>query len=163
MAIGTILGSIFSGGAVGLLGGIGSGVFDYFKTKEANKHELAVMAAQKDLAMTAATSATLLESIKLMGASYEHDKATYEGAGWQDSVRAMIRPILVFLLTGLSIYLTWISVNNMELSGEVTNAIAQYSVFTCLDLCAMAIAWYFGNRGMEKVNRNILVSKGKPK
>ena len=134
-------------------------LLDYFKTKEANKQELLVLAAQKDLAITTANSATLLESIKLMGASYEQDKAAYVGAGWQDSVRAMIRPILVVTLTGISIYLAFTSLAEEGLAPDTISEIARYSVFTCLDLTSMAVSWYFGSRQMEKINRNLAIAK----
>lgn len=147
------VGSILSGGALGVVGAVGSGVLDYFKTKEANKQELAVLAAQKDLAITTANSATLLESIKLMGASYEHDKAAYVGAGWQDSVRAMIRPILVVTLTGISIYLAFTSLAEEGLDPTVISDIAKYSAYTVLNLCSLTISWYFGARQIDKVNR----------
>jgi hypothetical protein len=154
-----IAGSIFSGGALGVVGAIGSGVLDFFKTKEANKQELAVLAAQKDLAITAANSATVLETIKLMSASYDNDKATYIGAGWQDSIRAMIRPVLVTVLTVTSIYLTWSAVGKVGMDSAVMSEIAKYGVYTCLDLCSMAVSWYFGSRQMEKINRNLAVTK----
>lgn len=162
MILGSILGgvgSILSGGALGVVGAVGSGVLDYFKTKEANKQELAVLAAQKDLAITAANSQTMLESIKLMGASYEQDKAAYVGAGWQDSIRAMIRPVLVVTLTGISIYLAFTSLAEEGLDPTVISEIAKYSVYTCLDLTSMAVSWYFGSRQMEKINRNLMVAK----
>lgn len=149
------MGSILSGGALGVLGAVGSGVLDYFKTKEANKQELLVLAAQKDLAVTTANSATLLEN----GASYANDAAAYVGAGWQDSVRAMIRPVLVVMLTGISIYLAFTSLAEEGLAPDTISEIARYSVFTCLDLTSMSVSWYFGSRQMEKINRNLAVAK----
>lgn len=163
MALGGMIGgaitSVLSGGSLGVLGAIGSGVLDFFKTKEANKQELAVLAAQKDLAITAASSATVLESIKLMAASYEQDKATYIGAGWQDSVRAMIRPILLAILVITSVYLAVSSYDRVASDVAVLSEIARYAVFTCLDLTAMGVSWYFGSRQMEKINRNLAVAK----
>ncbi len=167
MALGGILGgavaSVLSGGSLGVLGAIGSGVLDFFKTKEANKQELAVLAAQKDLAVTAASSATMLESMKLLGTSYEQDKAAYAGAGWADNIRAMIRPVLLAILVLTSVYLAIWSTGKVSLETAVISEIAKYSVFTCLDLTAMGISWYFGSRQMEKINRNISDAKAKSK
>jgi hypothetical protein len=157
--IGGGLASVLSGGTLGVIGAVGSGVLDFFKTKEANKQERAVLAAQKDLAITTANSATLLETIKLMSASYDQDKAAYIGAGWQDSVRAMIRPMLIGILTMTSVYLALWSVARVQLETAVISEIAKYSVFTCLDLTAMGISWYFGSRQMEKINRNLAIAK----
>lgn len=159
--IGGAVASVLSGGSLGVLGAIGSGVLDFFKTKEANKQELLVLAAQKDLAITAASSLTVLESIKLMAASYDQDKAAYIGAGWQDSIRAMIRPVLLFVLVCVSVYMAIWSTSKISLEMVVISEIAKYSVFTCLDLTAMGVSWYFGSRQMEKINRNLAVAKGK--
>lgn len=162
MILGSLLGaagSILSGGALGVVGAIGSGVLDFLKTKEANKQELAVLAAQKDLAVTTANSTTLLETIKLMSASYDQDKASYIGAGWQDSVRAMIRPILIAVLVITSIYLAIWSTAKVALEVAVISEISKYAVFTCLDLTAMGVSWYFGSRQMEKINRNLAIAK----
>lgn len=163
MALGGMIGgavaSVLSGGSLGVLGAVGSGVLDYFKTKEANKQELAVLAAQKDLAITAASSATMLESMKLLAASYDHDKAAYIGAGWQDSIRAMVRPVLLTILVGVSVYLALWATSLTNLETAVISEIARYACFTCLDLTAMGISWYFGSRQMEKINRNLAVAK----
>ena len=163
MILGTIGGavaSIFSGGALGVLGAVGSGVLDFFKTKEANKQELAVLAAQKDLAVTAATSATLLETIKLTAASYEQDKAAYVGdIGWVDQMRGALRPLVTVYLVAMSSGLAYWSFKKVGIETAVVAEIAKYSVYTCLDLTSMCISWYFGSRQMEKINRNLAVTK----
>jgi hypothetical protein len=164
MILDSVLGAakgILSGGALGVLGAVGSGALDYFKTKESNKQELLVMAAQREAAITAASSATAMEGLKLIAASYEQDKATYIGAGWQDSVRAMIRPVLLAILLITSVFLAIWSTMKIKLEIAIISEIAKYSVYTCLDLTAMGISWYFGSRQMEKINRNLSTSKGK--
>ena len=159
--LGTV-GGILSGGALGVVGAVGSGVLDLLKTKEANKQELLVLAAQGENIRAAGSSEAALESLKLVAASYDQDKATYAGAGWQDSVRAMIRPVLVAVLTGMSLYLAYTSLAEEGLDPSVVSDIAKYSVFTCLDLTSMAVSWYFGSREIEKINRNLAeVKRGK--
>lgn len=163
MALGGMIGgavaSVLSGGLLGVVGAIGTGVLDFFKTKEANKQELAVLAAQLGNIQAAGSSQAALESLKLVSASYDQDKATYIGAGWQDSVRAMIRPVLLAILVITSVYLAIWSTGKVSLEVAVISEIAKYSVFTCLDLTAMGISWYFGARGMEKINRNLVAAK----
>lgn len=145
--------SLLSGGALGVFGAVGSGVLDYFKTKERNKQELAVISAQKDLILAQADSATLLETIKMMGASYENDKATYVGAGFVDTVRGLLRPAvtvyLVAITTGLAVW----AFRRVGLEQAVVAEIAKFAVYTCLDLTGLCVAWYFGARQIDKVRR----------
>lgn len=155
MSIAGILGGIVSGGTLGVGGAIGSAVLDFFKTKENNKHQLAVLTAQKDLALANANSATLLETIKMMGASYEHDKAAYTGPlSFVDLLRGTLRPIVTYLLLGVSVFLTWWAFERVGVGDEVIREVAKYGIYTCLDLTALCVSWYFGARQIEKTNRS---------
>lgn len=119
--------SVASGGITGLLGSVFSNVFDYFKTKQKNSHELKLMEAeqkylqmeiqgevqvarQKRKGMEAEADADMLQ------ASYKADKRRFLAEKWVDPdttlggviavlmafvdfIRGMIRPVLVVGLT----------------------------------------------------------------
>lgn len=149
------LGSILSGGALGVFGAIGSGYLEYKKTQEANKHQLAVISAQKDLALAQGQNTVLLETIKLMGASYENDKEAYTSTKLfsVDGYRGTLRPNITYLLVGLAIFLAVWAFRRVGLEVEVVKEIARYAVYTCLDLSALCVSWYFGSRQIDKINR----------
>jgi hypothetical protein len=161
MAIGSLLGgvagaaaSILSGGTLGVLGAIGSGVLDFFKTKEKNKQELAIITAQKELALVNKDSLTLLETIKLSAASYENDKAHYSGnLSKTDMLRGTLRPIVTYALLIVSTVLCMWAFKRVSLEQAVVTEIAKYSVYTCLDLTALCVSWYFGARQIDKIQR----------
>lgn len=146
--------SILSGGTLGVIGAIGAGVLDLMKTKEANKQELAKMAAQKELIVAAGSSAAAIESIKLAGASYEQDKAAYSGeVGFVDMVRGLLRPIVTVYLLAVSTYLALWSFGKVGLDLAIVGEICKYTIYTCLDLTSLCVSWYFGARQIDKINR----------
>lgn len=147
--------SIFSGGALGVVGALGSGIVDMLKTKEANKQQLAVIAAQRDLALAEGVSEAKLEMIKLIGGSYENDKATYVGTKLfsVDGYRGTFRPNACYLLLGLSIWLTIRAISKVGITDETLNEVAQFAVFTCLNLTATCVSWWFGSRQMDKLRK----------
>lgn len=149
------LASILSGGALGVLGAVGNGVLDYFKTKEKNKHELAVISAQKELALVNKDSAIILETIKLSAASYENDKEAYVNTKLfsVDGYRGTLRPNVCYFLLITATYLTWWCVKKTGLNPEVMAEIAIYGTYTCMNLAATTVSWYFGTRQMDKLTR----------
>lgn len=158
MSIGGIisggLASILSGGTLGVFGAIGSGILDYFKTKAQYKHQLDVISAQKELALVNANSQAVLETLKLVSASYEHDKATYsKDIGFVDWYRGTLRPTVTYLLLAISIFLAIWAFKMVGLETDVVKEIAKYAVYTCLDLTALCVSWYFGARQIDKIRR----------
>lgn len=159
MDIGSILskglGSILSGGALGAAGAIASGYLDFKKTQEANKQQLAVLNAQKELSIANGNNTVLLETIKLMGASYENDKETYTNTKLLsvDGYRGTLRPNVTYLLVGLSIVIAIWAFKRAGLEVDVVKDIARYSVYACLDLAALCVSWWFGGRQIEKRRR----------
>lgn len=147
------LASILSGGTLGVIGAIGNGVLDIMKTKEKNKQELALVTAQKELALANANSATLLETLKLAAASYENDKASYQGAGFVDTVRGLLRPLVTLYLVGIATYLAVWAFGKIGLDPNMAGEITKYCVYTCMDLTALCVSWYFGARQIDKFSR----------
>lgn len=125
--------SVASGGVTGLLGSLFSNVFDYFKKRQANAHELAMMEAeQKYLAMEIGGEVQVAREkrkgveatadAEMLKASYQSDRRRFLADKWVDPdskfgvliavlmafvdlVRGLIRPVLVVFLSGLVTYL----------------------------------------------------------
>jgi len=144
--------SLLSGGMLGIFGAIGTGVLDFFKVKQKNKQDLEIMDKQLEFAKAAGSNAALLETIKLMGSSYEHDKATYQNAGYVDVVRGLVRPaITLYLVAVASVIALW-AFKKVGLEQVVVSEVAKYSIYSCLELAGICIVWYFGGRETRKVN-----------
>lgn len=156
MDIGAILlkglGGIASGGALGVVGAFGTGIVDYFATKEKNKHALAVLDKQVALANAEGVNAVAIEKAKALGASYENDKAAY-GGGWVDMLRGLQRPGITDWLLVVATAITIYALRQVPLTAEVWAEIAKFGVYTCLDLTAMCVSWWFGSRQLERVRR----------
>lgn len=140
--------SVATGGALGVFGSLASGVVDIFKTKESNKQQLAVIAAQRDVAIAQGNSAASLEMIKLIGGSYENDKATYINTKFLsvDGLRGTFRPLICWALFALSCWITWYSLTIETFPAEVWLQIGQFAVCLCLNLMATCVSWWFGSR-----------------
>src|SRR3990167_6002525 len=103
--------SLLSGSVIGLLGSVGTGVLDFFKQKEKNKHELAMLSAQKSLVEAQGASAVSIENAKSFGQSFDVDKATYANqagfVGWQGLIFNLLMVIVDFLRGFTRPGLTW--------------------------------------------------------
>lgn len=169
MSIATMIGggltSLLGGGALGVAGAVASGVLDYFKTKEANKQEIAVLQARAALAKETANSATMLEAMKLISTSYENDAATYsaEKLSWVDMVRGVLRPTVTLYLVAIATGLAVWSIRRQGIPVEVQAETAKYAVYTCLDLAGMCVSWYFGSRQIDKISRAVAPAAAKKK
>lgn len=144
--------SLLTGGTLGILGAIGTGVLDIFKTKEKNKHDLAMITANIELAKASGNNLAVIEAIKLAGSSYEHDKAAYVNAGFVDIIRGLVRPILTTYLVVISSILAIWAFRKVGVEPVVVAEISKYSVSTCLELTSICIVWYFGSREIRKMH-----------
>ena len=147
--LGTV-GKVLSGGALGVVGSIGSGIINMIQTKNTNAHELAVMAANLEAAKAAGLNQVTLDSIKMMSSSYEADKASYQNASGIDVYRGSVRPTVCYFLVGMSTWLGFWAFSRVGAADTVIAEIAVMSMNTCLEMASMALAWYFGARYMAK-------------
>ncbi len=142
-----ILTSIIGGGATGLLGAIGSHVFDYFKTKELGKQQEAKFAHDQEMrkidievtrleiegrakiANIEADASKEVAEINVMGQSYGHDKAAYAtgataaNSKWflfVDWFRGITRPGVTWYMAGL---VTWMFYAFIEALGGIKAAL----------------------------------------
>lgn len=147
---------ITGGGIVGAAAALATGYLDLKKKQAENKHALDTLEAQRQMILAQGQNAVALEKSKATTASYENDKATYGDGIWgklADFFRAIQRPgitdWLLLLSTGIIAYALW----RTPLPAEVWSDIARVGVYTCLDLTAFCISWWFGSRQIEKVGR----------
>lgn len=147
---------ITGGGVVGAVAALATGYLDIKKKEADHKHELAMLQAQREMVLAQGQNAVALEKSRSTVASYENDKANY-GDGLfgklADFIRAIQRPgitdWLLLLSTVIVVYALW----RMPLPPSVWEDIARVGVYTCLDLTAFCISWWFGSRQIEKIGR----------
>lgn len=159
--LGTVLGGIghvFSGGVLGVVGSIATGILDHFTKKKELEKEIAAINAQKELAIQKANGDALLETLKMQNAatsaSYEHDTKMFgKDAGAVDIFRGTLRPIMCYLLFLTAAGITIYSIVRVGLDASVMSECAKYGVYTCMDLATIVVTWYFGSRQMEKIKR----------
>lgn len=146
------------GGVLGIVGSLGGEVINYFKKKKEIEQQVAVINAQKELALAKANGDLLLETTKMQNAattaSYEHDtKAFGKDISWLDTYRGSLRPNMCYLMFFTAAGITVYSITKVGLDTAVMSECAKYGVYTCMDLATMIITWYFGNRQMDKIQR----------
>ena|SRR3990167_3068956 len=162
------LGSLLSGSVLGIFGAVGTGVLDFFKEKQRNKHELEMLSAQRDLIEAQGKNAVTLENAKNFGASHESDKATYANqeamTGWTglvfnflmaivDFLRGFTRPGLTWYFTILSTLLAIYALETVGVDAELLKRVAEYAVAAALELTGVCVTWWFGQRSIEKMGK----------
>ena len=160
MDIGAILlkgvAGITGGGAMGAVAALATGYLDLKKKQIDNKHSLDMLAAQKEMVLAQGQNAVALEKSKATVASYENDGAKYGEGTWgkaADFFRAIQRPGITDWLLLLSTVIVCYALYLKPLSPEVWSDISRVGVYTCLDLTAFCISWWFGSRQIEKIGR----------
>jgi len=152
--------AVLGGGATGVIGSLATHVTDYFKQKEANKHELAMAnlhIQERQMEFDQQTKVVSIEAEKDMNlsaeqsfqASYAADKASY-GIWFVDFIRGLVRPALTVYLIVLA---------NMILAKIVfleaaMHAMNQDQIYTLVSdiinaimyLTTTAVLWWFGSR-----------------
>lgn len=153
MILGSLLGgvtSLLSGGLLGTIGTIGTGILEYHKTKQKNAQDLAVMAAQLEVVKATGHNDEVIEALKVMSGSYENDKATYgEKPGMVDTIRGLTRPALTAYLVIISTILGLWAFKRVTFA-ETIMEIAKGCIEMCLFLTSVSVTWWFGERAKDK-------------
>jgi len=139
--------SVLSGGALGVVGAIGSGIIDLFQGKEKTKE----LASKVEIVKAAPDKA--IDILKALNYSYDNDKATYKKAGFVDTVRGLVRPFIIGVLLVSSMAITIDSFLKVGLAQDVMKDIAIYGFYMCLNLTSTCVTWYFGGRELLKMRR----------
>ena len=157
--------SLLGGSFLGIFGVLGTGVLDFLKQKQQNKHALEMLQAQKDLILAQGANAVSLEDARSFGASHESDRATYSNpAGMTGYLGLLLQFLMVivdflrgFTRPGITWYLVFIStllgvhaIVEVGFSDKLLESVVIRSVDTALSLTAFSVTWWFGSRGIGK-------------
>lgn len=157
-----ILSDVATGGVLGLVGSVTTGVTSYFANRQQQKHELATLELNSrvelknrefDLKQTqaeadarigeaalAAEKEAYTESVGMVKASYQHDSTWHESDSQllrvAEFVRKMTRPVLTLMLIVLVgiIYVTSDMTTQQDIAASV------------ITLAATALSWWFADR-----------------
>jgi hypothetical protein len=148
--IGSILGSVVTGGAGGLLGiigNIGNTLLAMKQQRDNNQFQLQLIPLQlnADIERTKAEVAKTVEAGAAAGfvASQEADKLDGKESPWAANVKAMIRPACLVLLAFGSVLIYTSGNPSQDMKDYITqNVITDFS---------MAVSWYFGARATALV------------
>jgi hypothetical protein len=173
---------LIGGGALGVFGSLATGLIDSLNNKKQIEKDIAVINAQKELALASANGQVLIETLKIQqaatSASYEHDTKTLnigkdiaaffssdkDTRSWMgyllfflafglDFIRGSLRPVMCYLLFFTAAGITIYSIQKFGIESDVLKECAKYGVYTCMDCAGMVIGWYYGDRKQEKVKR----------
>ena len=148
--------SLFSGGLLGFLGSVGTGVMNIYSQMQRNKHDIAMEVAKRETMMATQSGQLSIETIKAFSASYDADKATYwkDGSPWWmaciEFARGFTRPgacwHYIIASDLIAIYALW----RTDLSDAAWGEISKASVYAAMQLTGICVGWYFGSRSVDK-------------
>jgi len=131
-------------------------ILGFFRQGQANKQELAMLAAKAQYAQALSTmnlqeldaKADIVETEKL----YEHDMALAAHGGWVVSLQASVRPVITYLFMGTFIAVEVGLVYSLIANQDVDWPTALESAFgeEEMGLLACIISFWFGNRAMSR-------------
>ena len=137
-----------TGGTLGVVGALGSGVINLFKAKQKGQKEVEILKAKLAIAeRLGSDGARIIQSVD---ASYIHDKASYQDASGIDIYRGAVRPTIVYFLTFTSVGIACWAIWKVGIDYSVIKLIANTSVDKCWALTGIAVGWYFGGRDLRK-------------
>ena len=132
-------------------------ILGFFRQGQANKQELAMLAAKAQYAQALSTmnlqeldaKADIVETEKL----YEHDMALAAHGGWVVSLQASVRPVITYLFMGTFIAVEVGLVYSLIANQNVDWPTALESAFgeEEMGLLSCIISFWFGNRAMSRV------------
>jgi len=131
-------------------------ILGFFRQGQANKQELAMLAAKAQYAQALSTmnlqeldaKADIVETEKL----YEHDMALAAHGGWVVSLQASVRPVITYLFMGTFIAVEVGLVYSLIANQNVDWPTALESAFgeEEMGLLSCIISFWFGNRAMSR-------------
>lgn len=144
-----------AGGLLGILGNIGNTWLAMKQEKQNHEYQLALIPLQlnADIERSKAQVAVAVEegAGKAFAASQEADKLDGRESPWAANVKAMVRPVLTFLLLAgvVAIFLT-----------NPSDGIKEYITQNVVVDASMAVSWYFGARATALVMQGFKTKAG---
>ncbi|MEM6492134.1 MAG: hypothetical protein AAF684_09595 [Pseudomonadota bacterium] len=137
-----------AGGLAGLLGGALSQWLKTRALREQRAHERAMLELQMRAAEQETENALEIAESEGRWAAMERSYSAAAAADasrststWVADVRSLTRPVLTFVLVGLSAGVAWVYRDSAAVEDYVTTAI--------LFMTTTAVGWWFGERGMQ--------------
>ena len=163
----SILGSIFAGGATGLIGTAISRLGDFFQQRENHKHELELMRENREtmkvrgeLNMQAKDAEAFESSIAADKAAYTTGKDLPKWAEFMlafvDFVRGLMRPALtIYLIVLTSLIYHQIdavlkAAGVQSIQADLAADLLRKIILTILYLTTTCVTWWFGTRTKAK-------------
>lgn len=106
--------------------------------RRSDEYEIARLNASKEKQITAINA-----DAQSLAASYKHDTETGEASPWVINIIRLVRPSITFYALGL-ITVFWFFATDVDKAIIIT---------ATLDICSMAVAWWFGDRGISRIRR----------
>lgn len=148
-----ILGNASSGGLVGLVGGLATGVLNYFKQKQEHSFKIEEMklGASLQAAKTAGDIALAREAgaAAAFTASQDADASITGTSTWVADLRGFTRPGLTWFFTFALFTIITVSAFVPDWLAEAPPLVS-FGVTMITDTTGMMIAWWFGSRQIEK-------------
>lgn len=145
----------FIGAILGVVTGVIPEIVGYFKTKEDNKHAIALLHLQMEATKQGTELTMALEELRAdlgEGDSLRRHDAAISGGKFMDALRASVRPVITycffFLFAAVEISAIWFMTMNTEMNFvEIMTAIWDENT---QGMFAAVLGFWFGSRMMEK-------------
>lgn len=143
--ISDILLSLFGGGVTGLFGTLLGRVANIYEKKQERAFILdkyVLDAKQRSIEIEKQLEQTYLTtSQKALKASYKHDSSIIIKSDWVNNIRALVRPVLTFLL--------WLLVAAIYFNLEAVDDEKGLIVESVIYAATTATVWWFGDRSYK--------------
>ena len=162
MNLGDILVGASGGGLLGVLGGVATGVLNFFQKKQDNAFAIEMKKQERETEkllgdLRQAQTAGDIAKLREQGAGDAFTESQRSGNRESNSYRLVnavrdgTRPALTWYFTGLTTYIVVASSMGWLVLETLTDPLLQYAIVTVVNTTSMMIAWWFGQRQIDKV------------
>lgn len=152
-SIANLIGNISTGGILGVVGSLGSGILNYFQSKQEHgfKIEEMKLGASLEQVKTAGQLAVNREENagKAFVASQKADASIQNTSSWVSNLRGATRPLLTWTFCLATFVVIIMSAILPEWLVDAP-PLVQFGITMVVDMTAMMISWWFGSRQIEK-------------
>ena len=145
-----------AGGIIGLVGGIATGVLNFFQKKQDHAFRIEELKLNASLEQVKTAGEITLARERGAGeaftASQNADASITGTSTWVANLRGFTRPGLTWFFTFALFALIVITLLAPEWLKDAPPLLA-YSINMVTDTCGMCVAWWFGSRAVEKQAR----------
>lgn len=151
-----LIGNVSTGGLVGLLGGLGTGLLNYFKQKQEHAFKIEEMKLAASLRQVEVAGEITLAREKGAADAFANsqaaDAAITGTSTWVANLRGFTRPGLTWLFVFALFAIIAVSIWMPDWLAEAPQLLS-FGVEMVVDTTGMMIAWWFGSRQIERQSR----------